>query len=479
MNIKNETINTLLAGGTELTKKMDDLFGVSNIIQSLNIKKRGLSLDKILLSLVSTRIDQPDSVLNSVRYLKEESSAPLVFDIDPGEIHERTYYRGLELLGRHYEEIYPLIMAQVNKHFRLDMNYVFIDWTSSYFNGCKCSIAKHGHSKDRRADKRQVKIGLAMTAGKCIPFHISVEEGNLVDMKHFGKDYSAFKEKLPKNALMVFDKGAKSKGNCQMILDNGDDYLSAIKNTAELRKKIKQVDKDSMIELFSYKNGDKVFGYWKDYGGVYEYLYYDERKAKKDAKKRQKKINKILGRRKEMIKKIQKKGFKALTKKKRKTFELNDSVVTTEITIQERLVKKTNEEITTELEADKYLDGFFALESSRNLKPKSALRLYRRKDKVEKLISDLKSVHKIRPFRVWNDTSVKGAALICMIATLFVGLLQLAMNCTGKTKKTILDRIRRLTLVVSFDKQVGDSYDLVARLFWGKAWLYGCPHGRN
>ena len=73
-----------------------------------------------------------------------------------------------------------------------------------------------------------------------------------------------------------------------------------------------------------------------------------------------------------MIKKIRKNGFKALTKKKRKTFELNDSVVTTEITIQERLVKKTTEEITTELEADKYLEGFFALESSRNLKPKNA-----------------------------------------------------------------------------------------------------------
>ena len=264
MNIKNETINTLLAGGTELTKKMDNLLGVSNIVNSLNIKKRGLPLWKIILSLVSARIDKPDSVLNSVKYLKEESSAPLVFGIDPDEMHERTYYRGLESLGKHYEKIYPLIMEQVNKHFKLDMNYVFIDWTSSYFNGIKCALAKHGFSKDHRPDKRQVKIGLSMTAGKCIPFHISVEEGNLVDMKHFRKDYSAFKEKLPKKALMVFDKGAKSKGNCKMILDNGDDYLSAIKDTAELREKIKQVDKDSMIELFSYKNGDRVFGYWKN-----------------------------------------------------------------------------------------------------------------------------------------------------------------------------------------------------------------------
>lgn len=451
MNIKNETINTLRTGGTELTKKMDNLLGFSKVIQSLNIKKKGLPLEKIALSLISARIDQPDSIRNSVKYLKEDSSAPLVFDIDPNKIHQKTFYRGLELLGKDFEKIYPLLMETVKKHFKLDTKYVFIDWTSSYFTGGKCTLAEYGFTKDHRPDKKQLKIGVAMTAGKCIPFHVSIEKGNLVDMKHFRKDYSAFKEKLPKNTLIVIDKGAKSKGNCKMILDNGDDYLSAIKNSTQLRKKIKQVDKDSMQELFSYENGDKVLGYWKKYGERYEYIYYDERRAKKDVKKRQKKINKVLANRKEMIKKIQKRGFKALTKKKRKTVELNDSVVTTEITIQKRLLKKTDEEVIAELEADKYLDGFFALESSRNLKPKNALRLYRRKDKIEKLFSDLKSIHKIRPFRVWNPDSVKGAALICMVATLFVGLLQLAMDRIGKTKKTILGRLRRLTLVVSFD----------------------------
>jgi len=258
MNITNETINTLLAGGAELTKKMDNLLGFSDIIQSLNIKKKGLALEKIALSLISARIDQPDSVWNSVEHLKNMSSAPQVFNINSKEIKQKTFYRGLVLLGKNFEKIYPLLMEPVNKHFKLDMNNVFIDWTSSYFNGNKCSLAKHGFSKDHRPDKRQVKIGLAMTAGKCIPFHISLEEGNLVDMKHFKKDYSAFKKKLPKNTLMVFDKGAKSKGNCKMICDNGNDYLSAIRDAAELREKINQVDKDSMMELFSYENGDCV-----------------------------------------------------------------------------------------------------------------------------------------------------------------------------------------------------------------------------
>jgi|LGVF01.1.fsa_nt_gb hypothetical protein len=45
------------AGGTELTKKMDSQLELSDIIQSLEIKKKGLAVDKIHLSQVSAKID--------------------------------------------------------------------------------------------------------------------------------------------------------------------------------------------------------------------------------------------------------------------------------------------------------------------------------------------------------------------------------------------------------------------------------------
>jgi len=288
-------INTLFAGGTELTKKMDSTLGLSKIIQSLNMKKKGLPLEKIVLSLVSARIDNPDSIWNSVEHIKQCSSALTEFDIDPSGVHQKTYYRGIAALGKNADKIYPLLMDNVQEKFGLDMKYVFIDWTSSYFDGNKCKLAKNGFSRDHRPDRPQVKIGLATTAGKIIPFHFSVERGNLVDSPHFRKDYEAIKSRIPKDALMVFDKGPKSKGNCKLIRENGHDYLSAIKDTAELRAKIRQTNKDSMLELFQYEKGDKVFGYWKKNSvGVYEYIYHDERRAKKDAKKRQKKIKKVL-----------------------------------------------------------------------------------------------------------------------------------------------------------------------------------------
>ena len=57
--------------------------------------------------------------------------------------------------------------------------------------------------------------------------------------------------------------------------------------------------------------------------GVYEYFYFDERRAKRDAKK------------------IRGKGAKSLrrlTKRKKDTKELNTVIVTTEVTIQSRSV---------------------------------------------------------------------------------------------------------------------------------------------
>jgi transposase len=454
MDISCESINALYAGGTELTKKMDSQLGLSNIIQSRGIKKKGLTLDKIALSLVSARIDKPDSVLKSVKFIRDESTAALEFRIEPEAIREKTYYRGFELLGKNAGRIYPLLMDEVHKTFGLDLNYLFMDWTSSFFNGGSCNLAKFGYSKDHRPDKKQVKIGLAMTAGKCIPFHFSVEAGNLVDTKQFRKDYRAIESRLPERALVIFDKGASSKENGELIRNSGRDYLTAIKNTAELRERLKQVDKSVMTKLFRYKSGERVFAWWQKRGDMYEYFYFDERKAKKDVETRERRIKKILAEKEELAAKIKNKGEKGLrrlTKRKRVTKELNDAIVTTEVTIQKRLINKTDEEIRADQEKERYLDGFFCLESSRKLSPKRALSLYRKKDKIEKLIADLKNVHRIRPFRVWTDNAVKGAVLICMIATLFVGLCQQAMGVVGKTKKTLLDRVRRLTLVVTRD----------------------------
>lgn len=454
MDIMNKNIKALRAGGTELTKQLDKQTRFSEIIRSLKIKKKGLGLEKIALSLISARIDDPRSVLKSVGYLKENSSTLIEFDIDPDDIHEKTFYRGLELLGEHDKDIYTELIDNVDKKYGLNLRHVLIDWTSTFFHGTKCKLAELGYSRDHRPDKKQIKIGLAMSDKQSIPFYYSVEDGGVVDVKQFKKDFKGFEDRLPKGALMVFDKGAKSKDNEDMIVAASHHYLTAVKDCEWLRKKIRSVERSSMRKVLKYKTGEWVFVHPDVNKGVYLYIYYDERRAKQDAKKREKRIREILEEKEEMTRLLKEKGIKALKKLTRKeevNKQLNDAIVTTQITIQKMLWKKSDEEITAELEKDKYLDGFYTLESSKKLDPRNALKIYRRKDKVEKLISDIKSVHQIRPFRVWKENTVKGAVLICMIATLFITLAQQTSGLVKKAKKTIVNALKTLTLVIELD----------------------------
>jgi len=78
-----------------------------------------------------------------------------------------------------------------------------------------------------------------------------------------------------------------------------------------------------MVELFSYKSGERVFAIRKKCGEVYEFIYFDKRKAKREEEeKRERKIRKALDEKEALTKKIRKKGAKVLrrlTKRKKVT----------------------------------------------------------------------------------------------------------------------------------------------------------------
>jgi len=280
MDIVNGSIKALRAGGTELTRRMDKKTGLSDVINSMDLKQKGVPLDKIALSLVSARIDQPNSVLQSVKDIKERSSALLEFDIDLKDVHVKTYYRGLEKLGEHSEDIYSKLMDVVSEKFDLDLGVVFADWTSSFFHGNKCKIAKYGHSKDKRSDKKQIKIGLAMNDKQNMPFYYSVDEGNVVDLGQFKKDFEGFSHRLPEGSLIVFDKGPKSKKNCDLVTDKQFHYLTAMKDYKYVREKMQLIDKTQMQHVMTYNTGENVHVHVEKTKGIYHYFYHDERRAK-------------------------------------------------------------------------------------------------------------------------------------------------------------------------------------------------------
>lgn len=92
----------------------------------------------------------------------------------------RQWYRTLDGLIGHKEQIEKELFFRLRNLFSLKADLVFYDLTSTYFEGNGPSeLAKHGHSRDGKPRNRQVLVGVVMIDGWPIAHHVF--EGNQRD----------------------------------------------------------------------------------------------------------------------------------------------------------------------------------------------------------------------------------------------------------------------------------------------------------
>jgi len=134
--------------------------------------------------------------------------------------------------------------------------------------------------------------------------------------------------------------------------------------------------------------------------------------------------------------------------------ELEEQRIVTEVSVQKRLLSKPLKQIRKELKAKgKELDGWFALNTNKEISPKEALKRYRKKDSVEKLFCSLKQNCKLRPFNVRKDECVKGSVFISSLAALILGCFQWTnKQLRNKSHRSILETVKRLTLTLKLNR---------------------------
>jgi transposase len=119
-----------------------------------NIQEESMDFQKIIELLIYNRLT------HSVSIHQIKNTYPIEVFQDLGFKHipsERSIYRALEKVGRLSSvllERYQLFLKKYN----LAYNKKFIDFSSSYFEGTKSELGAYGYSKDKRADKMQVKF---------------------------------------------------------------------------------------------------------------------------------------------------------------------------------------------------------------------------------------------------------------------------------------------------------------------------------
>jgi len=223
--------------------------GVEEIIDSL-AKPRGLGreLADRALALVTNRLCEPSSEHGMARWLETDfvcdrrggrwwpewreegerlsSQRPRVRVKDR---QLRQWYRTLDQLLVHKAQIEKELFLRLRNLFSLNVDLVFYDLTSTYFEGHgPGGLALHGHSRDGKPRNRQVLVGLVMIEGWPIAHHVF--PGNLRDSTTVAQVLADLQARFGlRRVVFVGDRGMVTSGNLDWLRAQEQGYLVGLK----------------------------------------------------------------------------------------------------------------------------------------------------------------------------------------------------------------------------------------------------------
>jgi transposase len=424
-------------------------FPIGNVVLIDRIQKDYGYLD-LLFDEIGGKAKNFQNIIKSLIYNKLTNNVSInqIPNIYPREIFqyfdldetpaERTFYRTVERIGDKFE-----IILDLHQRFLIKNNLVskeqFMDFSSSYFEGTKPELGALGYSRDGAPGKKQITFGIS-TGINDLPTALTIQKGNVQDKKHFNHIFNAAKKVLDKGSLLIFDCGANTKKNKEMIRDAEFHYLTL------KAKKIKSYKPFIQFFLQEKENGNIVR--FETNGIVYEcvklkknnevnYLFFSEKLYNDHVQKRSKKHQKLLEKNNKKLKKV-KKG------KQLGSFITKEGYIVLHGSLQKTLSPIDNPFING-------LEGFFVLESSVDDDPEKILLLYKDRDKAEKFIRGLKDGLELRPIRHWSNLAVKGYLLLTFLTNFLVNLtLYLAKKPVVRDIWLLRKFLNNLTLTVVY-----------------------------
>ena len=407
-------------------------------------KSKGLDINSLLIGLLSYKLTENFSIKEAGNWLNRKEILEI---LNLKHFHERVLYRILEILGRNKEEILSGILNSLFSVYEFKVTDINLDWTSIVLHGTKANLGKFGYSRDHRPDKLQITVGVSELKKPInIPIGITVNKGNVLDLEHFSDTYNQVKSKLKKGSLVVFDKGANTKDNLNLIQDAEMDYLTAMKLNKSDDKIIENFDLER-AELIDSEKG--IYGIKIVKPSTIKYFYFSEFLQKRQLEAKARAVMKKLQEAKEIQKVVENK------KKLPKKFRVNNELIEINYSFRTKLEELSDEEAIELLKASLISgrEGFFCLKSNRNLTLKTALEIYREKDSIEKIFDSLKNEISIKPLRVWSDDSIYGAIILGFIVQLFISLMRYDFKeLKHRSTKFIKKSLKNLTLTVKFKK---------------------------
>ena len=423
---------TFSIGSIALIEKADAQTGFFRDVFS-GIGGRARDFIPAVKLLMANKLEESVAVHRILDFTPKEKLSLLGFR---KEISDRTLNRTLERLGEKGQFIMAKYQKWVKKNGLID-RIQNIDFSSSYFEGDNCDLAKLGYSRDHQPGKPQLTYGISIGANR-IPTALTIQKGNVNDREHMKAMLRLSSKILAPESLLVFDCGGNTKKNKETILKIGFNYLTLRGKKVGPYKEATAFFRSTTKERIEM-GGSVYFCAKREKDCEFQYIFFSQKLAEDQLAKKERKFMKELKKGASLEKKV-------LRGKEigRQVYE--DGWIISQGKIQQSLERMKNPFITG-------IEGYFILESSLDLESSEILRLYREKDVVEKFIRDLKEGAEMRPIRHWSKNAVIGYVLLVFLTNALANLTQfLTKNSLVKNLKVLKKYLSNLTVCVIYPK---------------------------
>jgi transposase len=162
----------------------------------------------------------------------------------------QAWYRTLDRLVAAKSALEVSLFGRLRDLFSLRPDLVLFDITSTYFEGSGPEgFARHGYSRDGKAQNVQVVVGLVMVAGWPIAHH--VWPGNTLDVTTVSAVIRDLTERFAiRRVVFVGDRGMVSDANLEALRGDGHGYLVGLRRrrNAQVDAWLQRVDETQWID---------------------------------------------------------------------------------------------------------------------------------------------------------------------------------------------------------------------------------------
>jgi transposase len=192
--------------------------------------------------LVLARLCEPSSELHIAEDWYRRTALEDLLALPLERVNENRLYRALDALLPHKVALEQHLVKRLGELFDLSYDLLLYDVTSTYFEGLaeRNPMARRGHSRDHRADCKQVCIALVVTR-EGMPLGYEVFAGNRVDVTTVEEIVDTMEARYGlAERVWVMDRGMSSADNIAWLQETGRRYLIGTPKSA-LRKLSREI----------------------------------------------------------------------------------------------------------------------------------------------------------------------------------------------------------------------------------------------